>query len=140
MFNKIKVYPYTREFIDKVFCHRNVARIICEDYINIDFSNPKVKIICRTTVFVLAFAMFTINVFAATNTSSASALSLWENLLKYTRLAAYGVFVDKSLETIIKGALDENLEHCWKKVVGYILGFALVKYIPQIFDAINVMK
>lgn len=108
-----------------------------------DFSDEELKLLKVATSFAICLAMNNYCVLATEAVpvlaEASGLMPLFLKLLKYTRLVAYIVFVYKSLETVIKGAIEENIEACWKKVIGYVIGFLAVKFIPQLFDAINNM-
>lgn len=139
MLNQCKIYPYSKETLDMLFHRADIEKQEVNKYMKLFNLSEKEKTLVKTgTILALCMAFHNYTVYALAPENSL--MSLWQNLLKYTRLVAYIVFVYKSLETVIKAAIEENLEGCWKKVIGYILGFLGVKYIPMIFDAINNMK
>lgn len=144
VFNSIvsqKTYKYTRENINKLFPKENTVCLVIDtvefrDSCKNIFLNKKLK---RCMITGLAVMMIMEKrVLGAPELGELK--PIYDSLLKYTNIVAYIAFLYKALETSVKGVLEENLQAKWKQIVGYIIGFALFKYIPKIFDAIYVMQ
>lgn len=131
--DSVKTYPFTKETIDNLFREKKTYFSL-ETFKSIDLEKVQ-KAIKISTIIAIALLLTTQTAYAAG--ASDKLWSLWLQLLKATRTASYIVFVYKSIETVIKAAIEENIQACWKKVLGYIIGFAVVKYLPDVFDAID---
>lgn len=133
-----KTYTFTKENLDYVFMS-NKEKVIYNlqkdiRYIDSFLGKPKNKVMFSALAISLGLIFYANPVMAA-ELNGIDKIGM--KFLRYSRMIGYWVCLIKAIMCVIKAALEEDIFSCWKKVVGYIIAFASLYFIPDLFNAVK---
>ena len=127
--SKIQCYAFTKENIELIFTDRNYNKTYSKNYDKRYYE----ELIAKSLIIGLGIVLYANPVLAAGDPFS----KVGTKFLGYARSLGYWSCLVMSIVSIVKAALEDNPMGAWKKVLGYLLAFASLYFLPQLFDSLK---